>query len=627
MNAASKILESLLERGEYLERLTQEELKGFLGILEKANDEIIGKIAKANGVWTKEWLAGMKADIDAIYEEAIKKIGNRIDAKIDDLVGEEIQALSSEIADMLIGISTTTPTPEVIAAMIRDLPAAEGSTLDQLCQALGVASSKSVTEALQLGILEGETIEQMVRRIRGRVVKPARWVKGVDGKKHYVSGVYEGGVMNASTRQAEALARTAYMHVVNQARESFYEDNADIIKGFQRVETLDGDTCLVCGADDGHVYKHGEPRPALPAHFSCRGVYIPVLKSFRELGIDMDEVPPGTRASMDGQVPEYETYESRLRKMSPARQDALLGPSRGKMFRDGMALKDMVRDGKVIPLDEFKSRVVGRIEPQGPIRRADGFVPAKTTREAEQWAREHDLAETVLYGKIPVEIANSVNETIWEAQKKYPELRKVNQLLGSSKALREWYIDTRSKEVFTELRRINPDIDGQSLRKEAIKVARKECWQMPRTAYAGSVDGYKIHGIVLNDYAMKDPKNLRSMLDWDVESGFHPPKCGTVKGIIDHELGHRLDYLLKYPSQNALLLQKTGLNNHSVRDLYYSIESGLSRYALKSQREFLAEAWSEYCNNPKPRPIAMALGKWIEELYLEHMEGKNSGNA
>jgi hypothetical protein len=34
-----------------------------------------------------------------------------------------------------------------------------------------------------------------------------------------------------------------------------------------------------------------------------------VLKTWRELGIDADEVPQTTRASMDGQVPAKQTFE------------------------------------------------------------------------------------------------------------------------------------------------------------------------------------------------------------------------------------------------------------------------------------------------------------------------------
>ena len=34
----------------------------------------------------------------------------------------------------------------------------------------------------------------------------------------------------------------------------------------------------------------------------------------------------------------------------------------------------------------------------------------------------------------------------------------------------------------------------------------------------------------------------------------------------------------------------------------------LSRYANTNAKEFLAEAWAEYRNNPRPRPVAKEVG-------------------
>ena len=209
--------------------------------------------------------------------------------------------------------------------------------------------------AIQISMTEGETIDQMVRRLRGRVVRRASW-RTVDGRRTYIPGTYSGGVMTLTTPQAEALARTAAMHVGNQAREAVYAANADLVKGYQRVETLDTKTCLICGVADGQVVKTGESRTMLPAHPNCRGVWVPVLKSWRELGIDADEVAPGTRASMDGQVPEYETWRDLLEKAGPARRVEILGPSRARLYAQGYPLDALVKDGRVVPLAELPKR-------------------------------------------------------------------------------------------------------------------------------------------------------------------------------------------------------------------------------------------------------------------------------
>lgn len=92
--------------------------------------------------------------------------------------------------------------------------------------------------------------------------------------------------------------------------------------------------------------------PVPPLHFNCRCVRIPVVKSWRDLGFDIDEVPEGTRASMDGQVPETQTYGAWLKTQPASVQDEALGPKRAELFRGGMTVDRFVRDGRVVRLDE-----------------------------------------------------------------------------------------------------------------------------------------------------------------------------------------------------------------------------------------------------------------------------------
>jgi hypothetical protein len=90
----------------------------------------------------------------------------------------------------------------------------------------------------------------------------------------------------------------------------------------------------ICRARDGKVYKIGSA-PTLPFHWGERSRYVPVLKSFSELGIPLKDLPPSTRASMDGQVPETLTYYQWLAQQSADRQDEALGPARAALFRRG----------------------------------------------------------------------------------------------------------------------------------------------------------------------------------------------------------------------------------------------------------------------------------------------------
>ena len=357
MNASGRLLKALLERGDYLERLSLAETRQAAAILDQAHEAVLGRIAATRSDNTRAWLQQVAADIRAIYAQAAARLEGELTPRLRELSADEAAWIAERgraiIPDV---IQTTAPSPEQVWAAATSLPASGGMTLSELMQAMGVAANRDVIEALQVGIVGGETNDQLVQRLRGRVIKRASW-RTVDGQRRYVPGKYEGGVMTANTRQAELLARTATMHVANVARESYFEANDDIIRGVMRVATLDMDTCLICGSADGVVYETGEPRPALPVHPNCRCTYVPVLKPWQELGIDLGAVPPGTRASMDGQVPENETFETRLEKMSPERQAAILGPTRLKLWQDGMPLRSMVEnDTRLIPVKELLTR-------------------------------------------------------------------------------------------------------------------------------------------------------------------------------------------------------------------------------------------------------------------------------
>ena len=73
--------------------------------------------------------------------------------------------------------------------------------------------------------------------------------------------------------------------------------NSDVVKGVELHCVLDEGTCLTCLELDGTLNP-----PELPIHEDCRCVTLPVLKTFRDLGIDVPEFPEGTRASAIGPV-------------------------------------------------------------------------------------------------------------------------------------------------------------------------------------------------------------------------------------------------------------------------------------------------------------------------------------
>jgi SPP1 gp7 family putative phage head morphogenesis protein len=149
--------------------------------------------------------------------------------------------------------------------------------------------------------------------------------------------------------------------VASVAREEVYKKNYSVLKGKLYVAVLDNRTSLQCIAYDGSVYdmdnkpigKESLPYRDLPAHFNCRSMYIPILKSFKEIGLP--EIPKSTRSSMDGQVPEDMNFKDFLEKKGKAFQDEVLGKGKAQLWRDGKITLQQLLDqsGNPIPLKEL----------------------------------------------------------------------------------------------------------------------------------------------------------------------------------------------------------------------------------------------------------------------------------
>jgi hypothetical protein len=85
---------------------------------------------------------------------------------------------------------------------------------------------------------------------------------------------------------------------------------------------------------------------------------VAVTKSFRELGLDINEFSSSTRASIDGQVPASLNYEAWLRKQSVERQNDVLGVKKAVLFRNGeLPLSRFIsKQGHEYSLNELRLR-------------------------------------------------------------------------------------------------------------------------------------------------------------------------------------------------------------------------------------------------------------------------------
>lgn len=191
---------------------------------------------------------------------------------------------------------------------------------------------------------QGALLAAWLADLRGRDI--ARTQRGIieglisdDSNQDIASAVigtrslnFKDGAREVSRRNAEMAIRTAISHATNMGRQAIWEANISLIDNVRWVSTLDGRTSAICQHRDGRLYPVlSGPRP--PAHSSCRSVTVAVVKSWRELGFDVDDLPPGKRASMNGEVPSTLTYQEWFLQQPTKFQKEVLGPTRFKLWQ------------------------------------------------------------------------------------------------------------------------------------------------------------------------------------------------------------------------------------------------------------------------------------------------------
>lgn len=338
-------------------RLQNREVREALKILSRVDAQLKAAIESASidqGQFTAARLNALKLQIteliNAIHAQLTPVLmGNVRDAAI----------LSAEIEEAMLnrilpaGLDVTTPNLGVLQ-MAPNLRPFNGAVMADWVEMLRVSDLSRTWRAILDGITSGTTTEDLIRELNG-----SRALR------------YKDGIREVSRRGLEALVRTSINHATNQGRQLVWEANQDIIGSVRWVATLDSRTTPICQFRDGRVGPVSQdgpwtpppgadvldpPMARPPAHPNCRSTTVAVTKSWRELGFDMDEMDPGTRASMDGQVPANLTYYDWLSRQSAAVQKDVVGPARYDMWKkDGITPDRFVNDkGRLLTLDELK---------------------------------------------------------------------------------------------------------------------------------------------------------------------------------------------------------------------------------------------------------------------------------
>lgn len=259
------------------------------------------------------------------------------------------------------------------------------------------------------------------------------------------------------------------------------------------------------------------------------------------------------------------------------------------------------------------------------------FKPAKSVLEAENYAIEELKIPLVKYNGIAVETANAMNQSFQELLQYCPEAKEKLKAIGSAQVINKLmrkdveqavykYVrgkfgnfckETEMRDiVLRQVKRLVPSVEP-----EVYGFARKKI-------NSGIIEidqaFNKYTGIFVNVNFGKNYDNFTESIKWSVQLKFHPVGTDTVKAVFDHECGHILDYQYGLRDMPEI---KNIFDSYQKNDIM-KLKEDLSEYSYNNNSnnkyaEMIAEAYSEYKNNPNPREIATKIGGIIEKKSKE----------
>ena len=337
-NLTDEIKDLLLTRSLLLQRVSNSLTKDIVNAYVSVIDDILAQIATGKNI--------NLVNMNKIIKELNAKLTPDLTSVNDDLVQLGISE-ASYVANGIngaIGIDLVSklPTDRTVQKIV-NTSLMDGLTISEWLGKQDKAFQETLTKQIRLAVIGGETNPQIVTRLKS----------ALDIKNN---------------NNIKTIVRTAVATVTSQAREQTYKENESVFKGYEWNATLDSRVRPEHLVLDGAMWDFegkglnangvGHKFRKAPDGWNCRCLLLPITKSFKELGIPLDEVSKGTRSSIDGYVSSNLSASDWFESKSKAFQEEYLGKGRFELYKKGtITLSDLLnQQGRYLSLKELKEK-------------------------------------------------------------------------------------------------------------------------------------------------------------------------------------------------------------------------------------------------------------------------------
>lgn len=361
---ASDMGDKFIRHSVNLLRFSASERRIVLKVLKGLENDIVSRLLATEGLTLAQTrrMEALFVAVEKIIQQSYRDIAKQQQSSLFDVAQYEVGQTQDivnrtfGVSLMTVGVSVETMRALVSGDIVLGLPAKDWWA----GQAKSLKASFQAT--IRRGVFAGENLSELTRRVRGT----------------RETG-FSDGLMSTSTRNAEALIRTAVQSVTNAARYETLQANDDVIGGQQWLSTLDSRTTEICMALSGQAWDFDgnpigdttQPFPGPPpAHWGCRSTLVPLLKSWEQLAREANgneklarkldrierKIGKGTQASMDGQVAADMNYSDWLKTQPEPAQREILGPGKWELWKNGkIGLTDLIdQRGRPLTLAQLR---------------------------------------------------------------------------------------------------------------------------------------------------------------------------------------------------------------------------------------------------------------------------------
>lgn len=254
-----------------------------------------------------------------------------------------------------MGFNFVTVAPDQLRSMMVSTPVGGRLLNEWISDSFETRISESIEEAVRAGMLKGESVAKTIERV------------------DFALGTGAGRASIAM--DAENIVRTYIADINNTAAEAVYKANSDIIEKEKwnatfEVSTKSGSgTCMQCAGLHGKEFDIGGDHMRPPAHLRCRCFMVAKTKTYKELGLNIDEMKaslkPYTERDENRHILDAgrmtDDFDKFLRSRDHVYQLNFLGENRLRMWKNGeIKIADLVdENGNVRLLKKEGGKYVG----------------------------------------------------------------------------------------------------------------------------------------------------------------------------------------------------------------------------------------------------------------------------